>query len=60
MEEPSRLPWWHRRVLVVGDDEGWAGIARQPLTLVCVHAAIEAKGQVLCAIRILPVRIDHG
>lgn len=24
MEKPSRLPWWHRRVLVVGDDEAWA------------------------------------
>lgn len=24
MVKPSRLPWWHRRVLVVGDDEAWA------------------------------------
>lgn len=24
MVEPSRLPWWHRRVVVVGDDEAWA------------------------------------
>lgn len=23
MLESSRLPWWHRRVVVVGDDEAW-------------------------------------
>lgn len=27
MEEPSRLPWWHRRVVLVTDDEAWASHA---------------------------------